>query len=215
MHFLSLCFFQGHSHNLSGDTKERFFFCVRLPSGGSERHATLLFCALERRALVKQGAGEKESLGMKEYMCKLKEQLAKLLDGDKKISDFEWKDYRSNPVVIWVNRKVNKEVLACDICVLNNVNRDAFTVCFFWRDDENTEEDSYAEVASLDYWKSHANIQLGYTPVEHEHGKYRLGKRYDKTAIGYKEVAREILEMFHMLQPNHIARNGNIMEVGK
>ena len=60
----------GQSHGLQRDTKERFFFCVRLPSGESERHATLLSCA-ESVNVQTNGAEEKGVIGMCSLVSKV------------------------------------------------------------------------------------------------------------------------------------------------
>ena len=135
---------------------------------------------------------------MKEYLSHLQECLQKMADDDFFVSLCNWSNYHSKSVAIWVNHASKKGVLACDVEVMGEDNKDYFSATFFWRSQESLDVDSNAEVGSLLYWQGCEDI--GYLTVEHRDGNYRLGKDYNITKIGYKEVAREIFKLFSAIE---------------
>ena len=133
---------------------------------------------------------------MKEFLDNLRACIQEKANDYFKVSDHEWKDCRSNPVAIWVNYECShsQHVLACDVAVMSKENRDYISVTFFWRMEKDLYVDSNADIGTLSYWENHKH--LGYTPVEHKDGKYRLGKDYNIKKITHKEIARELFELF-------------------
>ena len=136
---------------------------------------------------------------MKEFLDNLRACIQGLSNDYFKVSNHEWKDYRSNPVAIWVNYKCShsQHALACDVAVMSKENRDYISVTFFWRMEKDLYVDSNADIGTLSYWENRKH--LGYTPVAHKDGQYRLGKDYNIKKITHNEIARELFDLFFFI----------------